>query len=188
MGEGRAIVKRCPPAPSAVALAAFAAVILMAMPFREALAQAEIPPPVQPSADPGLDQPLDRAFEAEPAPARPLLAAILQGLNKTTARVSTIEAPIGVVARFGTLEITARACKKKPPTEPPESTAFLEIVDVRPDSPSVAIFTGWMFASSPAISALEHPVYDVWVIDCAQIAGGDTADHPPSQEEAVPAD
>ena len=187
MGEGRAIVMRGPPAPSAVALAAFAAVILMAMPFHEALAQAEIPPPVQPSADPGLDQHLDRAFEAEPAPARPHRAAILQGLNKTTARVSTIEAPIGVVARFGTLEITARACKKKPPTEPPESTAFLEIVDVRPDSPSVAIFTGWMFASSPAISALEHPVYDVWVIDCAQIGGGDSAQLPPSQDGAGPA-
>ena len=53
-----------------------------------------------------------------------------------------------------------------PPEEPPESAVFVEIVDVRPDSPSVPLFTGWMFASSPAVSALEHPVYDVWVIDC----------------------
>src|SRR3546814_9274341 len=59
-----------------------------------------------------------------------------------------------------------RSCDKKPPEEPPESTAFLEIVDVRPDAPTVELFTGWMFASSPAISALEHPVYDVWVVDC----------------------
>lgn len=95
-------------------------------------------------------------------------AAVLQGLDKTTARVSTFAAPIGLPARFGTLEITARACAKKPPTEPPESAAFLEIVDVRPDSPAVQVFSGWMFASSPAISALEHPVYDVWVIDCRQ--------------------
>jgi len=94
------------------------------------------------------------------------MSAILQGLDKTTARVSTIEAPVGGVARFGTLEIRARACRKKPPTEPPESAAFLEIVDVRPDSPTVKVFSGWMFASSPAISAMEHPVYDVWVIDC----------------------
>ena len=105
-----------------------------------------------------------------PAPAvaesRVVPAAILQGLDKTTARVSTIVAPIGAVTRFGSLEIVARACHKKPPTETPESTAFLEIVDVRPDSPAVRIFTGWMFASSPALSALEHPVYDVWVIDC----------------------
>ncbi|MFQ5773929.1 MAG: DUF2155 domain-containing protein [Kiloniellaceae bacterium] len=98
------------------------------------------------------------------------LGAILQGLDKTTARVSTIEAPIGVVSRFGTLEITARACRKKPPTETPESAAFLEIVDVRPDSPAVTVFTGWMFASSPAVSAMEHPVYDVWVIDCRKVS------------------
>ena len=98
------------------------------------------------------------------------LAAILQGLDKTTARVSTVEAPIDDVARFGTLEIIARACHKKPPTETPESTAFLEIVDVRPDSPAISVFTGWMFASSPAVSAMEHPVYDIWVVDCREVA------------------
>jgi len=98
------------------------------------------------------------------------LGAILQGLDKTTARVSTIEAPLDEPARFGTLEIVARACHKKPPTETPESTAFLEIVDVRPDSPSIQVFTGWMFASSPAVSAMEHPVYDIWVTDCRMIA------------------
>jgi len=98
------------------------------------------------------------------------LGAILQGLDKTTARVSTIEAPLDRPARFGTLQIVARACHKKPPTETPESTAFLEIVDIRPDSPAIPVFTGWMFASSPAVSAMEHPVYDVWVVDCRAIA------------------
>jgi len=96
--------------------------------------------------------------------------AVLQGLDKTTARVSTFVAPIDGVANFGTLDIVARACRKKPPTETPESAAYLEIVDVRPDSPAVEVFHGWMFASSPAISALEHPVYDVWVIDCRKRA------------------
>ncbi len=98
------------------------------------------------------------------------LGAILQGLDKTTARVSTIEAPLDQPARFGTLQIVARACHKKPPTETPESTAFLEIVDIRPDSPAIPVFTGWMFASSPSVSAMEHPVYDIWVIDCRAIA------------------
>ncbi len=98
------------------------------------------------------------------------LGAILQGLDKTTARVSTIEVPLGQPARFGTLQIVARACHKKPPTETPESTAFLEIVDIRPDSPAVTVFVGWMFASSPSVSAMEHPVYDVWVIDCRLVA------------------
>jgi len=98
------------------------------------------------------------------------LGAILQGLDKTTARVSTIEVPLGQPARFGTLQIVARACHKKPPTETPESTAFLEIVDIRPDSPAISVFIGWMFASSPSVSAMEHPVYDVWVIDCRLVA------------------
>ncbi|MDH3264910.1 MAG: DUF2155 domain-containing protein [Paracoccaceae bacterium] len=93
-------------------------------------------------------------------------AVLLQGLDKITARVSTFEAPLGRPVRFGTFEITARACEKTPPEEPPESAAFLEITDVRPDSDPEPLFTGWMFASSPAVSAVDHPVYDVWVIDC----------------------
>ena len=100
--------------------------------------------------------------------------AVLQGLDKITARISTFEAPVNVAARFGSLEIVARRCHKTPPEEPPESAAFLEIVDVRPDSPAVPLFTGWMFASSPAVSALEHPVYDVWVIDCKADPGADS--------------
>jgi hypothetical protein len=103
---------------------------------------------------------------AGPAGALPGNVAVLQGLDKITARVSTFEAPLDQPVRFGSLQIVARACDKKPPEETPESTAFLEITDVRPDSPAVELFRGWMFASSPAVSALEHPVYDVWVVDC----------------------
>ena len=104
------------------------------------------------------------------APAAPLQVdgAQLQGLDKITARISTFVAPLDEPVRFGSLEIVARTCYKTPPEEPPERAAFLEIVDVRPDAPAVALFTGWMFASSPAVSALEHPVYDVWVIDCTK--------------------
>ncbi len=120
----------------------------------------------------GLGLALGAGPAAGPAAAQEAvrLGAILQGLDKTTARVSTIEAPLDRPARFGTLQIVARACHKKPPTETPESTAFLEIVDIRPDSPAIPVFTGWMFASSPAVSAMEHPVYDVWVVDCRAIA------------------
>lgn len=91
---------------------------------------------------------------------------VLQGLDKITARVSTIEAPIDKAVRFGSLEITALACDKKPPEELPESAAYLVIRDIRPDEGPVKLFRGWMFASSPALSALEHPVYDIWVLDC----------------------
>ncbi len=92
--------------------------------------------------------------------------AILQGLDKITARISTFEAALDRVARFGTLEIIPRSCQKRPPEEQPESAAFLEIEETYQDRDSERLFSGWMFASSPALSALEHPVYDVWVIDC----------------------
>ncbi len=83
-----------------------------------------------------------------------------------TARVSSIEAPVGEVVRFGSLEIIARVCDKRPPEEPPESAAFLDIWEVRQGEAAISLFRGWMFASSPALSAMEHPVYDVWVKDC----------------------
>jgi hypothetical protein len=98
--------------------------------------------------------------------ARAADAAILQGLDKITARISTIKAPVGQPVRFGTLEITVRACDKRPPEEPPESAAYMEIREIRPGAQPARVFAGWMFASSPALSALEHPVYDVSVVDC----------------------
>lgn len=96
----------------------------------------------------------------------PGLVAVLQGLDKVTARISTIEAPLDEAVRFGTLEIVPRYCYKAPPEEPPESAVFLEIREVRPGEPAADLFIGWMFASSPALSALEHPVYDIWILDC----------------------
>lgn len=113
---------------------------------------------------------------AAPAPAQgPVLehrVAVLQGLDKVTARVSTVQAPLDEPTQFGTLQVVARTCRETPPTEPPESAAFLEIRELPPASETnaapVDLFSGWMFASSPAVSALEHPVYDIWVVDCAE--------------------
>lgn len=103
---------------------------------------------------------------AGPAAAVEADVVVMQGLDKITARTSTFEAPVGETVSFGTLRITPRFCERTPPEEPPERTAFLKIVDQRPDQAAVEVFSGWMFASSPALSALEHPVYDVWVVDC----------------------
>ncbi len=119
-------------------------------------------------------------FAAPPAIAFPGDLAVLQGLDKVTARVSTFEAPLGVAVQFGTLSITLRSCDRTPPEEPPESTAFLDIYEARQGEQPVSLFHGWMFASSPAISALEHPVYDVWVLECKQTA-------PPPEPEPEPA-
>jgi hypothetical protein len=102
---------------------------------------------------------LDRR-EAPPA------IAVLRGVDKITARVTDIDAPVGTTVTFGTLSIVARTCHKRPPVEPPEVSVFLEISDKSLTLPAKRVFTGWMFASSPGLNALEHPVYDVWVIDC----------------------
>ena len=91
---------------------------------------------------------------------------VLRGLDKITAHVSTFDAPVGETVSFGALRITARACDKHPPEETPEDSAFLEIVEARPGEQPQTLFTGWMFASSPALSALEDPIYDLWVLDC----------------------
>ncbi len=98
--------------------------------------------------------------------------AVLQGLDKITARVSPVYATLGLPTYFGSLEIVVRTCKETPPTEAPESAAFLEIRELPPNAdhqrePEM-LFSGWMFASSPAVSALEHPVYDVWLVDCEE--------------------
>lgn len=104
------------------------------------------------------------------ASSEPHNGIVLQGLDKVTARVSTLEAPVGEFIRFGNLEIVARTCDKRPPEETPESAAFLDIVEVKPGETPRDVFRGWMFASSPGLNSMEHPVYDVWVLDCKNIA------------------
>lgn len=104
--------------------------------------------------------------------------AVLQGLDKVTARISTIEAPLDQPIRFGTLEVVVRTCSKTPPEEPPESAAFVEIYEARPGEERVGLFSGWMFASSPALSAMEHPVYDVWVVDCMNASSSAASSSP----------
>jgi hypothetical protein len=101
-------------------------------------------------------------------PVLPNRVVVLRGLDKITARTTVLQMAVGEEAAFGTLRITARACLETPPTEPPESAAFLEIKVVDPGREPESAFSGWMFASSPSLAALEHAVYDVWVIDCAE--------------------
>jgi len=95
--------------------------------------------------------------------------AILQGLDKVTARIQKFQAPINQFVYFGSLRIRVRACFKRPPEEFPESSAFLEIIDERPGQSAKLVFSGWMFASSPSLSSMEHAVYDIWVVDCINL-------------------
>jgi hypothetical protein len=98
--------------------------------------------------------------------ADPMQIVVLGGLDKVTAHVSTFEAPVGKTVTFGALQITARACDKHPPEETPESAAFLDVVEARPGETPRTLFSGWMFASSPALSAMDNPIYDLWVLNC----------------------
>jgi hypothetical protein len=93
---------------------------------------------------------------------------VLQGLDKITARITTLTTPIDVPLRFGTLEFTVNRCAFRPPEEPPENVAFLSILDRGHDlsAEPKPVFTGWMFSSSPAVSAMEHPVYDITLLSC----------------------
>ena len=100
------------------------------------------------------------------------VGAVLQGLDKVTARISEIIVHLDEPVRFGTLEITVRACHRTLPEEPPESTAYLEINDIRHSEAPNQVFAGWMFASTPSLNALEHAVYDVWVLDCVIAVNG----------------
>ena len=98
---------------------------------------------------------------------------LLQVLDKVLARVSSMMVRVGDVVQFSTLRIRVRACYESVPIEEPESAAFLEIIEVRPRPEEEIIrFSGWMFSSSPSLSFLEHPVYDVWVVRCIDVSSG----------------
>lgn len=106
--------------------------------------------------------------EDEFAPVKNIVtkSVTLQGLDKQTARVFIINAPVGQPIEFGTLKIVVQHCEKAPLENRQESMAFIRITEQKPNCPLQNLFSGWMFSSSPALSALDHPVYDVWIKEC----------------------
>jgi hypothetical protein len=115
--------------------------------------------------------------------------AIMQGLDKPNARVQTFDVVVGRSANFGPLNVKVKTCKKAPPEETPESVAFVEVLDPRvKELARQELYKGWMFASSPALSALEHPIYDVWILDCKNSAtkAASPAPSPEPVKKAVP--
>ena len=92
--------------------------------------------------------------------------AKLQAMNKLTGRVSVIDVPVNGEAQFGSFSIVVRACKTRPPEETPDNFAFVDVVDKQEDGTISNIFKGWMISSSPALNAIEHPIYDVWLLQC----------------------
>jgi hypothetical protein len=96
----------------------------------------------------------------------PMRAARLQALDKVTARITILEARVGETATFGTLSIALRACNGRGPDEVPDAAAWMEMTDSRAAPGSPPAFRGWMFANAPGVSMLEHPVYDIRVLEC----------------------
>lgn len=92
--------------------------------------------------------------------------AVFSALDKITAKITTIETPVNVPVRFGALEVTARVCYTRPVTEKPKTTAFVEVDAHQLNGDIKRIFSGWMFAASPGLNSVEHPVYDVWLKTC----------------------
>jgi len=122
---------------------------------------AAAPAPATPTPDTATEQ-----QAPPPAPPQGGTQLVMRGLDKITGRPTSITADIGKPVHFATLTITARFCYSTPASETPETAAFVQIEDHRPDQPERRIFSGWMYASSPGLNGVEHPLYDVWVISC----------------------
>jgi hypothetical protein len=92
--------------------------------------------------------------------------AVFSGLDKITGRIVSFEVAVDETVQFGALQMRARVCFTKPPTESPNTTSFVEVEEVGQEGKSNRVFSGWMFATSPGLHGLEHPVYDIWLVDC----------------------
>ena len=110
--------------------------------------------------------------------------AVFNGLDKISGKILPFDVAIGETVQFGALQVTPRVCYSRSASENPQTTSFIEVDEITLDKKVRRIFTGWMFASSPGLHAVEHPVYDIWLTDCK---GGVTTDVPAPPIEVKPA-
>ena len=129
------------------------------------LPQPANPPPPQPADT--APQPEDTVVTETPTQKIDNARAIFSGLDKITGRIISFDAAMGETVQFGALQVTARVCYTRPPTEATNTDAFVEVDEVTLQGEIKRIFSGWMFASSPGLHGVEHPIYDVWLTDCA---------------------
>lgn len=118
--------------------------------------------------------------------------AVFAALDKVTATIRTLEVPLGKTEPYGSLRVTPRVCYSRPPTDPPKTSTFVEVEEVGLDGKSQRLFSGWMFAESPGLNAVEHPVFDVWLTGCkggsakGVTVGGQTAPGAAEPAESAP--
>jgi hypothetical protein len=144
---------------------------------------ARFQPPPQPNMVPA--PPVDDAVPEPPTPKYANPTAVFSGLDKITGRITSFDVAINETVRFGALEVTPRICYTRPPTELPQTDGFVEVDELTLQGELRRIFTGWMFAASPGLNAVEHPIYDVWLTDCK--GGGPAAATAEAPVEQAPA-
>ena len=164
--------------------------------------QATRPPEQQPAAPlqpPQGQQPQQPANAAPTAPPQNEVVvepppqrianptAVFSGLDKITGRIISFDVAINETVQFGALQVTPRVCYSRPATETPNTDGFVEVDEVTLQAEIKRIFTGWMFASSPGLHAVEHPIYDVWLTDCKGGQNPNVAEVPPDAAAKQPA-
>ena len=103
--------------------------------------------------------------------------AVFSGLDKISGKIISFDVSIDETVQFGALQVTPRVCYSRSAAENPQTTSFIEVDEITLQKQTKRIFTGWMFADSPGLHAVEHPVYDVWLTDCK---GGKGTEPPPT--------
>jgi hypothetical protein len=143
------------------------------------------PPPRQQGRAPAAAPPPSDDIITPPAQKIANPTAVFSGLDKVTGRIITFDVAINETVQFGALQVTPRVCYTRPPSETQTTDSFLEVDEVTLQGEVRRIFTGWMFAASPGLSAVEHPIYDVWLATCK---GGTTviAETPEGTQPAAP--
>ena len=157
-----------------------------------------LPPPANPPPPQPADtspQPDDTIVTEMPTQKIENGRAVFSGLDKITGRIISFDATIGETVQFGALRVSARVCYTRPPTEATNTDAFVQVDEVTLQGEVKRIFSGWMFAASPGLHAVEHPIYDVWLTDCASplkvaepaVQPTPVAAPPPNPHPAAPA-
>ena len=140
---------------------------------RQDTAKPSLPPGVRPprgTPQPAVTapQPGDEVVNIPPAQKIPNKTAVFSGLDKITGRIISFDVELNETVQFGALQVVPRVCYTRPPTEAAATDAFVEVSEVTLQGEVRRIFSGWMFAASPGLNAVEHPIYDVWLTDCKQ--------------------
>jgi hypothetical protein len=142
--------------------------------------------PNRPPAAPAAPPPPDDEIIGPPAKRIVHPTAHFSGLDKITGRIINFPVDVGETVQFGALQLTTRACYTRPAEEAANTDAFVEVDEVTLQGEVKRIFTGWMFASSPGLHAVEHPIYDLWLTDCrggTQIVATDGTPTEPPREQ-----